>query len=316
MRPDAGIAMANQIRMQDDAVGRWLDGLKPTTAVFCRAEVRAPWGFSIGRRDGATFHSLTDGTALLEVDGVRGPDRLAAGDLVLLPTGAAHALRDAPGSAAPSLEAAVGAGVVDGKHVEFGGDGPRAVMVCGSCSMGVPGLRPSAGVLPVRVKHRVDPVLMGLVDAEASRADAGAEAILTQLLSLLLMQALRAQLVEKASREGYAALSPDIAAAVAYVHEHFDEELGLRDLCAQASVSRSVLAERFRDSLRVSPMQYVRMTRLSKAAELLLSSSSGLARVARTVGYRSTSAFSRAFQREYGMAPGAYRSTARSASGR
>jgi AraC-like DNA-binding protein/mannose-6-phosphate isomerase-like protein (cupin superfamily) len=299
--------MADRIRSRDERVGRWLEGLKPSTAIFCRAAVRAPWGFRIDRRESATFHIVTEGEAVLEVEGSSSPIRVEAGDLVLLPTGAGHALRDGPHSAAPALEAAVRAGAVDGKHVEFGGDGPRAVMVCGAYETGLPGVRPPPGLLPPSVRFRVDPALTRLVDEEASRAKSGSEAVLTQLLALLVTQALRAHLARRLDRDAGAALSRELAAVITYVNRHYGAPIALRDLSARASLSRSALSERFRAALGVSPMRYVRLTRLSKAAEMLRSSDAGLRRIARAVGYGSTSAFSRAFRAEYGVAPGAFR---------
>jgi AraC-like DNA-binding protein len=56
------------------------------------------------------------------------------------------------------------------------------------------------------------------------------------------------------------------------------------------------------------PFEYLTGWRLQLAGERLRSSPEPLARVAESVGYESEAAFSRAFKREMGLSPGAWRS--------
>jgi AraC-like DNA-binding protein len=68
-----------------------------------------------------------------------------------------------------------------------------------------------------------------------------------------------------------------------------------------------VLAERFQDLVGTSPMQYLTQWRMLLAANLLCRSNAPLARIAEDVGYQTDTAFSRAFRREYGAPPAAWR---------
>jgi AraC-like DNA-binding protein len=301
--------MTDRIGRSEDGLGQLLESLRPSAAIFCRAEVRAPWGFRIEGRDSATFHILTQGKALLEVEGVDEPISLEDGTLVLLPTGAGHALRDSFPTPVPRLEAAVGSGTVDGKWVSFGGGGATAVMVCGACNLGVPGTRPRAAALPPVVTHRLDPAFVRVVAREAEGLASGTEAVLRQLLALVVLQALRSHLAQRSTAEVEALLCPEIARAVSYIHDNLEREIRLADLCAFTATSRSVLTARFHHALGVSPIEYQRMARLSRAAEMLRTTRSGLERIARSVGYRSASTFTRAFRREYGAAPGEFRNS-------
>ena len=68
-----------------------------------------------------------------------------------------------------------------------------------------------------------------------------------------------------------------------------------------------MLAERFQQLVGSSPMQYLTQWRMLLAANLLRRSNAPLARIAEEVGYQTDTAFSRAFRREFGMPPAAWR---------
>ena len=68
-----------------------------------------------------------------------------------------------------------------------------------------------------------------------------------------------------------------------------------------------MLAERFQQLVGNSPMQYLTQWRMLLAANLLSRSNAPLARIAEDVGYQTDTAFSRAFRREYGTPPAAWR---------
>src|SRR5262249_13135326 len=77
---------------------------------------------------------------------------------------------------------------------------------------------------------------------------------------------------------------------------------------AQADcLSRAAFAENFPDAVGLPPMSYLRRWRMLLAGQRLRESSDTLAQVAAAVGYESEFTFSRAFTREVGVAPGAWR---------
>ena len=61
----------------------------------------------------------------------------------------------------------------------------------------------------------------------------------------------------------------------------------------------------------VPPMQYLTQWRLQLAAERLAVGSAKVASIGEAVGYESEAAFSKAFKREMGKSPGAWRAAAR-----
>jgi AraC-like DNA-binding protein len=74
-----------------------------------------------------------------------------------------------------------------------------------------------------------------------------------------------------------------------------------------------VFAERFRATVGASPMSYLARWRLQLAARWLRETALGVSEVLYRLGYASAAAFHRAFKREYGLAPSAYRQAHRDA---
>jgi AraC-like DNA-binding protein len=98
-----------------------------------------------------------------------------------------------------------------------------------------------------------------------------------------------------------------VGAALAAIHARPAHGWTLDELAREAGASRSVLAERFQQLVGTSPIQYLTQWRLLLAANMLSRGNAPLARIAEDVGYRTDTAFSRAFRREYGAPPAAWR---------
>ena len=81
----------------------------------------------------------------------------------------------------------------------------------------------------------------------------------------------------------------------------------LERLAREANTSRSVLVERFTRLVGRPPMSYLTRWRMALAAELLHDSTLAMTRIAEEVGYETDTAFSRAFRREFGKPPAAWR---------
>ena len=84
----------------------------------------------------------------------------------------------------------------------------------------------------------------------------------------------------------------------------------MEELATRVGLSRSALGERFNELLGAPPMQYLARWRTSLAARLLRESDVPVLRVATDVGYESEAAFNRAFKRELGLPPAAWRKRA------
>jgi hypothetical protein len=72
-----------------------LDVLRVRGAVMANLRARGPWGISLPRTPKATLHAVTAGVCWVRVKG-HSPIEQLPGDVVLLPTGAAHVVASTP----------------------------------------------------------------------------------------------------------------------------------------------------------------------------------------------------------------------------
>src|SRR5690242_9551292 len=106
-----------------DPVSEVLRAVRIRSTILCRSALAAPWGFGIAGHGKPVFHLITRGSCWLGVEGEDGQVPLAAGDLVLLPTGRQHWLRDEPQTPAPKLEDILAATPLDRNLRLCHGDG-------------------------------------------------------------------------------------------------------------------------------------------------------------------------------------------------
>jgi len=94
------------------------------------------------------------------------------------------------------------------------------------------------------------------------------------------------------------------------MHERVENPWTVETLAASAGMSRSAFALRFKELLGETPLEYLTNWRMYKATGLLREDERKLFEVAKSVGYESDAAFSKAFKRVLGMAPKEYRPSA------
>jgi transcriptional regulator GlxA family with amidase domain len=132
--------------------------------------------------------------------------------------------------------------------------------------------------------------------------------VLTGLLDLLLVYLIRAWLDGNPAPGWPQALRDrEVAAALEELHTNPAAPWRIEDLAARVGLSRATLARRFTALTGRPPMAYLTWWRLTTAARLLRETELPLPSIASKVGYASPFALSHAFKRQFGVAPGGYR---------
>lgn len=316
-----------------DALSDVLKSVRLEGAVFLNAEFTEPW--CIRGRYGLTsvrerlsgaehvvfFHFLVEGRCLVRL--AEGGDMLevTAGDVVLFPQDDQHLmgsdLRLSPVDTSSLMRRDAEASH-EFIHLRYGGGGTPTRFVCGylACSRSV--CRPLLEALPrvLRIPMGDGPasalvrdlLRMGVRESLAARPGTGS--LLAKLSELMFVEALR-RYVERLPPEGKGWLAgvrdKQVGRALALLHSAPERAWTVEELAREVALSRSALAERFSTLVGEPPMQYLLRWRLALAAKMLRAGREAVARVAERSGYESEASFNRAFKREFGMPPAAWR---------
>jgi AraC family transcriptional regulator len=105
-----------------------------------------------------------------------------------------------------------------------------------------------------------------------------------------------------------------VAKAVRLIESLPEEAITLDQIAAHANLSTAHFQRRFVDVMGESPGEYLRRTRLDRAAIFLIITGESVLSIALSVGYASHEAFIRAFYRQFALVPSQYRQFARQAS--
>ena len=146
--------------------------------------------------------------------------------------------------------------------------------------------------------------------AECAAPKAGAGTVLAKLSELMFVEAIRRHIESlPPEQQGWLAGLRDrfVGKALALMHSKPAHAWSVDELASHVGLSRSALGERFGTLLGCPPMQYLARWRLQLAADLLRSSQRPISAIAAQIGYDSEAAFSRAFKRELGQPPAAWR---------
>jgi AraC-like DNA-binding protein len=302
-----------------DVLADVLDSLKLRGRVFCRCELSAPWSLGFPAADLSHFHVIERGTGWLRLPGKPDAISLDEGDLLVVPPGHAYQLSDDPSTPPIAIGDLFGDSPGGLRTVlQHGGGGRAANLICGSFEFGGPQAKFFLAVLPdwIRVKkdeRQVNEWLdatMRFLARETQHPDLGAATIVTSLIDVMFVEAVRAWLkAQPAGTAGWlgALRDPSIGAALGLIHQAPEKHWTVPALSAAVGLSRSPFAARFTALVGLSPMAYLKQWRLQMGASLLSNQALALSTVAERVGYESSASFSRAFTREFGVSPGLYR---------
>ncbi|WP_052161434.1 AraC family transcriptional regulator [Hoeflea sp. BAL378] len=307
-----------------DIYSEVFSALRLEAGLYFRACLRGDFALRLAEEQRRIrFHLVLDGACFVTVPG-QDQVRLARGDFVLIPDGAAQTLssgRDV--SAAVALSDALSrAQPVDGEF-RYGAGDPLCRLLCGFLrfdeALDHPLLK---GLPPLIVLQRSDdPAAAGitaalaLLRAEADGPGAMQASIIHRVVEILLMQTVRSGLAGQAAPAALysAALAhPRLFRALSAIHSRPEAAWTVDSLAAVAGMSRSRFAQIFTRAVGMTPVGYLTHWRMIRARELLAAPGPGMADIAARCGYLSVPAFGRRFAATFGIGPGEWRRRSRS----
>ncbi|MEO0536719.1 MAG: helix-turn-helix domain-containing protein [Cyanobacteria bacterium P01_A01_bin.123] len=101
---------------------------------------------------------------------------------------------------------------------------------------------------------------------------------------------------------------------VEYVNAHLDQTVKLADLADLAGVSQFHFSRLFKQSMGISPHQYLLQERVERAKQLLKNSKLAIAEIALQCGFNSQSHLGKSFRELTGVTPSRYRKSPSSSS--
>ena len=147
--------------------------------------------------------------------------------------------------------------------------------------------------------------LLNYAGAELQRY--GSEPHLTRALGAVLLRALHLRLFGESPRLLAGPL--DMARLDAYICERLDRRISVAELASEACMSPSHFHAQFKQSIGLTPYQYMLKARLDQASRLLRDGHLPLVRIAEDCGFSSQSALTTALRQHLGLTPKRLRST-------
>jgi len=315
-----------------DALSDLLRVVRLDSAFFYAVEAREPWSVeAIPARELSprilpdaehiiSYHILTEGRAY---GGLLGEPlvELVPGDVIVFCHGEPHVMasgRELP--TGPNVHTSAPDRYPN--TVILGEEGPHsASFVCGYLGCDRLPFNPLLAALPHQMHIRgMSNAWLGSfprqVTEESRLGRAGADTVLIRMAELMFIEVLRRYIDDlPPGQTGWLAGLRDevVGRALTLLHSQPGRQWTLADLARESVSSRSSLAKRFTDLTGQPPMQYLTQWRMQVAANRLAQSSAKVATIGSEVGYESEAAFSRAFKKATGLAPGAWRDARRPA---
>lgn len=283
--------------------------LRPRTVLAKGISGAGRWGVRYSRFDQPSFCVVLQGSCLLKVER-HAAVTLEAGDFVFMPATPGFTLSGfdpvTPQHIDPKVtQSATG----EVRHGTRGGK-PDVRLLGGYFVFDSPDTALLVALLPALVHVRGVPrlgVLVELVAEESRQRQSGRDLVLSRLVEVMLIEALRATSSDDAPAGLLRGLSDArLSVAIRLMHGDPSRPWTVEQLAKKAALSRSAFFDRFTRAVGLPPMEYLLAWRMAVAKDLLRRQDVRIAEVAQRVGYGSASTFSTAFSRHVGQPPGRY----------
>mgnify|MGYP006433995215 CR=1 FL=1 len=292
-----------------------LSDLEIRAEPFALCALEGACSLGLGRNSGAALHYVLEGSGALSFP-AHPALPLTPGRLVLVPASVRHSLNN-DGRGKTTVPACAPAGLDLDEHLARGDGAGRMLVLCSTVQLS---LRNTHGLVdllraPLSLDTGQAPVAGQAIKAllhEMRTPRAGRKAMIRLLILQCVTEMLRTRLEAGDPMvlwlTGLA--DPGLWQALRAMLDDPGAPHTVDSLSDTAGMSRSRFAERFQGAYGHAPMTFLRQLRLARAAQLLVDGQVPVKQVARTVGFTSRSAFTRAFADAWGQPPGVFRRAA------
>ena len=300
-----------------------LSRLQLAGTLYFRTSFTSPWGVAVPAFENvARFHFAHRGECMVRISETGETVRVAQGDLVIIPRGAAHDLfcgYTTDPTVLPLDRVLEQSGFSGHGVLVHGGtdDARETQLICGHFALARFARHLIFDRLPSYIHIRDYGSVAGgwleatlrLIAAETGAGRLGGDLVALKLSEAIFAQALRVYIEnEGPDRIGLAGFAdPQISRALDAFHEAPNHDWTIEKLAREAGVSRTGFAVRFSDKMGVTPMQYLTSWRMQVACRSLIEAEMSISEAAHATGYASESALTRVFKKEVGTTPAAFR---------
>lgn len=122
-----------------------------------------------------------------------------------------------------------------------------------------------------------------------------------------VIEGLQRQNAQRFSRHTRAVGTPAIRLALDYIGDNYLSAPSVKELASLANLSEKRFISTFKNTVGLSPGQYINRLRMRKAVELIGNTDKKISEIAQILGYADQYAFSKAFRRTFGESPTEFR---------
>ncbi len=279
-------------------------------------DLKGPWATRVHESQLHYLYVVRSGPCWFERLGGAPPFRISVGDVIGVTNNVAHSLRDAVETAVPSELRSLPLAPLRGAPPPPPEGRRWTRLFVGWVPFHVdPLVRflptvifiPKGNVHGARIRHLAD---LAETELASQSIESGASSVVRRLSEIVVIELIRF-LAEEFPGDNpvwsRGLVDPDIARAIASLHEDPGRHWTVDALARIAALSRAAFEARFRRFADQSPQRYIAKLRMQRAVADLERGTRSVAEIADVLGYASVASFHRAFRRELGVTPADYR---------
>ncbi|NOR43178.1 MAG: helix-turn-helix domain-containing protein [Gammaproteobacteria bacterium] len=296
-----------------DILNDVLKTLRLSSKVFLHAKFCEHWVIDIEPLNlQVSFHVIAHGDCWLHTKKAPTPTALHAGDLVICLRNTPHYVTNSPELPPDDLPR--------NSPTTEETPGPSTSLICGQCEFLQYYWNPMLEAMPnIMVIPTADSAgsnlasVIKLMIAEVESAGECTNAIIDRLSDILFIEAIRKYIQLQNNNQGYIAALKDsrLSKALTSFHKQPENTWTVQTLSEEAGMSRSAFADKFKQMVDMSPMEYVTGWRMQHAYDELTSNGKSVTQITEDSSYQSEAAFRKAFKKQFGVGPGMVRRVAK-----